>query len=155
MIIEENEITALFDEFYLIDEKPAEPSKVKENMPKIHFEGGNGKGLVFVFAHALSDLDQDMIQKLIHNALKIKMEDIALVNLQAQSDLVLSQVIDVIKPKKLVLWGTHPTFPDTLMYTLGNIGATTYIKVDEVNCFHDDIALKTSLWNAIQLLING
>jgi hypothetical protein len=155
MIIEVDEITALFDEFYLIDEKPIETAKVNENILKIHFEGGNGKGLVFVFATSLSEQDQDMIQKLIHNALKIKMEDIALVHLRNQAGIGLQQVIDIIKPQRLILWGNHPSFPNTSLYELGGIGGISFVQVDDVSKFHDNISLKTSLWNSIQQLTNG
>ena len=155
MIIEVNEITTLFDEFYLIDEKPTITVKENENPPKIHFEGGNTKGLVFVFGHLLTQEDRDMIQKLIHNALKIKMEDVALVDLASQNDVQLHQVIDIIKPKHLILWGNHATFPATSLYEINSIAEVKFIKVNEVNRFHQDINLKTSLWNGIQQLLNG
>lgn len=155
MIIEVNEITALFDEFYLIDEKPMIAVKESENPPKINFEGGNAKGLVFVFGHELTQEDSDMIHKLIHNALKIKMEDVALVNLASQKDIQLQQLIEIIKPKHLILWGDHKVFPNVSLYTVSDIGNTRFVKVNEVNRFHHDVTLKTSLWNAIQQLING
>jgi hypothetical protein len=155
MIIEVNEITALFDEFYLIEEKPLQAVKESEIPLKINFEGGNGKGLVFVFGHVLTQEDQDMIQKLIHNALKIKMEDIALVDLSSQNGIQMQQVIEIIKPKQLVLWGNHGIFPTNSLYEVSNIGQVRFIKVDEVNRFHQDVALKTSLWNGIQQLLNG
>ncbi len=155
-MIELNDITELFDEFYLIDEKPVQTVKEKENPPKINYEGGNGTGLVFVFGHALTAADQDMIHKLIHNALKIKMEDIALVDLTSQNVTELQQVIEIMQPKHVVLWGNHPLFPATAApYTVGETGKSKYIKVDEVNRFHQDVALKTSLWNSIQQLLNG
>lgn len=155
MIIEVNEITALFDEFYLIEEKPLQAVKESEIPLKINFEGGNAKGLVFVFGHVLSQDDQDMIQKLIHNALKIKMEDVALVDLTSQNGVNMQQVIEIIKPKHLVLWGNHDIFPPNALYEVSHIGQTRFIKVDEVNRFHTDVALKTSLWNGIQQLLNG
>lgn len=156
MIIEVNEITALFDEFYLINEKPSVVVKERENPIKIHFEGGNGTGLVMVFGHALTPEDSDMIHKLIHNALKIKMEDVALVNLSTQQSLQIQQVIDIIKPKQLILWGNNPVFPSApAKYEVGTIGSVKYINVDEVNRFHSDVALKTSLWQSIQKLLNG
>lgn len=155
MIIEVNEITALFDEFYLIDEKPLQAVKESEIPLKINFEGGNATGLVFVFGHVLSQEDHDMIQKLIHNALKIKMEDIALVDLTTQKGIQLQQVIDIIKPKQLILWGNHETFPTTSLYQVDMMGQIRLMKVDEVNRFHQDVALKTALWNGIQQLLNG
>jgi hypothetical protein len=156
MIIEVNEITALFDEFYLIEEKPLIPVKESEIPLQINFEGGNGKGLVFMFGHPTTPEDNEMISKLIHNALKIKMEDVALIQLSTQKSIQLEQVIEIMKPKHLILWGNHAMFPSgSPMYTVGKIAQIPFVNVDEVNRFHLDVTLKTSLWNSILQLLNG
>jgi hypothetical protein len=155
MIIEVNEIRALFDEFYFIDEKLPQVAKVNENPPQINFQGGNTNGLVFLFGEALSAEDNDMIQKLIHNALKIKMEEMVLVQMNSQSGISFQQVIDIIKPKQMVLWGGHETFPQGAPYEVIMLSSAKLIKVDAVNRFHNDIPLKTALWNSIQQLLNG
>ena len=159
MINELEEIKALFDEFYLIEEPFHNEVKENENPIKINFEGGNKTGLVFVFEQSLSDVDKEMIHNLIHKAMKLTMEDVALVDLSTQADVTLSQMINVIKPKRVIMWGTPNKFSSdksgAIKYELIHTNGIGVLVVDVVSAFHENISLKTQLWNSIQVLLKS
>jgi hypothetical protein len=155
MINELNEIKSLFDEFYLIDEPLQQVGEVKEIPTKINFEGGNKKGLIFVFTQALSPADTDMIHKLLHNAMKLTMEDVSFINLTAQTNITFQGIVNELKPKKIIVWGTHSIMPAIALYEVTTLDDMKLIIVNPVADFHDNVTLKTTLWNSLQALLNG
>lgn len=159
MINELEEIKALFDEFYLIDEPHNNEVKENKNPIKINFEGGNKTGLVFVFEQSLSDADKEMIHNLIHKAMKLTMEDLAFVDLSVLNEVSLSQMINIIKAKRVVVWGAQNWIMQDLAqvpkYEVLKLNESSIIAVDVVSVFLTDFPLKTKLWNAIQLLLKA
>lgn len=157
MINELEEIKALFDEFYLIDEPLINEVKENENPIKINFEGGNKKGLLFVFEQTLSPTDKEMIHNLIHKAMKLTMEDVALFDMSGASELSLDQMINIIKPKHIILWGAHNLLlkvaPNSKKYDVIRHNNCSILNVDAVSAFQDNVPLKTTLWTNIQLLL--
>lgn len=159
MINELEEIKALFDEFYLIDEPIVNEVKENENPIKINFEGGNKTGLVFVFEQSLSAADNEMIQNLIHKAMKLTMEDVALVDLSLHQGVSMGQMINIIKHKHVIVWGAH-SWLATAVARIKKYEVTTYnnsfiLAVDAVPAFQDNVPLKTTLWTNIQLLLKA
>ncbi len=152
MFNQEDDIVALFDEFYFIEETVIKPVKENEKAVKINFEGGNKAGLVFVFESKLADADMDMIQKLVCNAMKMSMDDVALVYLDQHKGLSLEELIDVMNPVRMINWGITSWLSSGAAYQLHKYQKTSYLNVDAVSAFHQNIPLKTNLWNNIQIL---
>lgn len=157
MINELEEIKALFDEFYLIDEPLKNEVKESENPIKINFEGGNKTGLVFVFENSLSDADKEMIHNLIHKAIKLTMEDVALIDLSTIKGVSYEQMINVIKGKKVIVWGAFDWISESVgaipKYEVSLFKQSSLISVDSVSTFLNNVPLKTTLWNSIQSLV--
>ena len=157
MISELEEIKELFDEFYLIDEPHNNVVKENKNPIKINFEGGNKTGLVFVFEQSLSVEDKEMIHNLIHKAMKLTMEDLAFVDLSVSNGVSLSQMINIIKASRVVVWGAENWIMQDLtsvtQYEVLKLNESSIISVDTVSTYLRDIPQKTKLWNAIQLLL--
>ncbi|AMS27353.1 hypothetical protein AEM51_10315 [Bacteroidetes bacterium UKL13-3] len=157
MINELEEIKELFDEFYLIDEPHNNVVKENKNPIKINFEGGNKTGLVFVFEQSLSVEDKEMIHNLIHKAMKLTMEDLAFVDLSVSNGVSLSQMINIIKASRVVVWGAENWIMQDLtsvtQYEVLKLNESSIISVDTVSTYLRDIPQKTKLWNAIQLLL--
>ena len=153
MIKDIDDIVELFDEFYFINE--VQPTLFKENeIPfKINFEGGNDKGIIFVFSDVLQPNDTEMIHKLIHNAMKIKLQDVALVVLSQNETFSLSKMINVMDAKKVILWGTSSWSSIAKTYTIHDIENVMVLAVDDVSMYHQNTSLKTSLWKCIQSFI--
>lgn len=159
MINELEEIKALFDEFYLIDEPLINEVKENENPIKINFEGGNKTGLVLVFEQSLLAADKEMIQNLIHKAMKLTMEDVALVDLSHHQGVSVDQMINIIKPKHVIVWGAHNWLANTVAgikkYEVTTYNNSSILAVDVVSAFQDNVPLKTTLWTNIQLLLKA
>ncbi|MES2778990.1 MAG: hypothetical protein V4651_03735 [Bacteroidota bacterium] len=159
MINELDEIKALFDEFYLIEEPLENEVKENENPIKINFEGGNKTGLVFVFEQSLSPIDKDMIHNLIHKAMKLTMEDVAWVEISAHPGMGVSLMINVIKAKQLIVWGANAWLTNEVSsvknYEVTTLANCSILPVDSVSAFHNNVPLKTALWNSIQLLLKS
>ncbi len=157
MINELEEIKALFDEFYLIDEPLKNEVKESENPIKVNFEGGNKTGLVFVFENPLSDADKEMIHNLIHKAMKLTMEDVALIDLSTIKGVSYEQMINVIKGKKVIVWGAFDWLSESVgtihKYEVTSFKQSSLISVDVVSAFLNNVPLKTTLWNSIQSLV--
>jgi hypothetical protein len=157
MINELEEIKALYDEFYLIDEPLKNEVKESENPTKINFAGGNKTGLVFVFGNPLSEADKEMIYNLIHKAMKLTMEDIAWIDCNDVKGVTVEQMINVMNARKVIVWGAPEWVPSGVktvnFYQISTFQHCSLLHVDSVPKFLNDIPLKTTLWNAIQLLV--
>jgi len=156
---ETDDIIELFDEFYYIDEPSIKRVKESENTVKINFEGGNNRHLVFIHEGDFSAQDKDMLHKLIHNAMKLTMEDVAIVNLAGNTGVTAAEMINIMKPKHAILLGaddwvnTH--FPQLNMYEPASVSGAAWLKADAVAKYHDNVQLKTALWNGIQALLKA
>lgn len=148
-------ITSLFDEFYLIEELTPTGVKETENTKIIHSTGGNSKGVVFVFGTTLTAEDTQMTQALIHKAMKLSMEEIALVQTDQNPGLAMQEVINIMKPKFVIVWGTQLGAKDPVLYKVYNSNNIKVLFVESVSTYHDNVPLKTKLWNAIQELQIG
>ena len=159
MINELEEIKVLFDEFYLIEEPLHNEVKENENPIKINFKGGNKTGLAFVFEQPLSAADNEMIHNLIHKAMKLTMEDVALIDLSLHKDVSLGQMINVMNVKRMIIWGAeqwlYNEVSDAKKYEIVTFNNSSIIGVGVVSMFQDNVPLKTTLWNTIQLLLKS
>lgn len=154
---ETEDIIELFDEFYFIDEPSIKRVKENENPIKINFEGGNNQRLIFIHESEFSVQDKDMLHKLIHNAMKLTMEDLAILNVTHNEGIKLEDVINIMKPQRVIIWGAgswiNANLPASGMYEISSSHGVNWLRVDSVEKFHDNVQLKTALWNGIQALL--
>lgn len=153
MVNQIEEIVALFDEIYIINEPTIQQVKGNEKPVKINFEGGNNAPLIFVFEAKLNEADAKLIYNLIHNAMKTNMQSVMFVYLADNIELSEQQLINIMNPKQLVIWGCPAWFPSIENYKVEKVQSTKLLHVDAVNLFHTDVKLKTILWNSIQEII--
>lgn len=154
---ETDDIIELFDEFYFIDEPSIKRVKESENPIKINFEGGNNKRLIFIHEGVFSAQDKDMLYKLIHNAMKLTMEDIAILDLAKNTGVNPAEMINIMKPEHVIILGAEAWvsahFPELNMYEPSAAYTVNILRADAVEKYHDNIPLKTILWNGIQALL--
>jgi hypothetical protein len=154
---ETEDIIELFDEFYFIDEPSIKRVKESEIPVKINFEGGNNRHLIFIHEGEFSAQDKDMLHKLIHNAMKLTMEDIAIVDLAKNASVKLPELINIMQPKHAIILGGEgwvtANLPMLKMYEPATESGVHWVYTDAVNKYHDNVPLKTALWNGIQALL--
>jgi hypothetical protein len=89
--------------------------------------------------------------------MKLTMEDLAFVDLSVSNGVSLSQMINIIKASRVVVWGAENWIMQDLtsvtQYEVLKLNESSIISVDTVSTYLRDIPQKTKLWNAIQLLL--
>jgi len=158
MINELNEIIELYDDFIFVNEQDVtQLIAVKENKNtiKINFNGSNISGLFFIFNNKLNSQCQELINNLVTKAIKINMDDVVTVCLSENPELTFSLLENQLLPKKIIIWGSNEWVAEiqTIPYQEQKIQDVRILLVDDVNLFISDIALKTKLWNTIQILL--
>jgi DNA-binding protein YbaB len=160
MVNESGNMIELFDEFYFIEEEPViKQVKESENPIKINFEGGNNQRLLFIHERDLSARDKDMLHKLIHNAMKLTMEHLAIINLAQNAGVGAAEMINIMEPKHVIIWGAGSWVQQQQLqltaYMPSTSAGVSWLHVDAVEKFHDNVPLKTALWNGIQALLKS
>ena len=152
-IIQLNEIVDLYDEFYFLEDKTQLPPKENEKIKKsLNFLGGYKSGFLWVYNQEaeISGLDKEMMNNLITNALKLSWDDVGVLNLSLNSDYTILEILEEIKPSKIILWG--PGKPEN-RYQIIELNNSKILGVEEVSRYHTNQDLKRKLWENIQLLI--
>jgi hypothetical protein len=89
--------------------------------------------------------------------MKLTMEDLAFVDLSVSNGVSLSQMINITKASRVVVWGAENWIMQDLtsvtQYEVLKLNESSIISVDTVSTYLRDIPQKTKLWNAIQLLL--
>jgi hypothetical protein len=154
MTISETEISLLFDEFYMIPHNDS-PKRVKEteNIPKINFSGGFAKRFLFVFETPLMGADLEMITKLIHSAMKLTQADIAMMHQSENTHVTLANVINIMKPTCVVTFESNNWSGIEEPFKLVIHDNCKVLCAPPVNQYHNNIPLKTKLWNSLQPLL--
>lgn len=165
MLTEEQDITGLFDEFYLIPEAPSvQPVKEKEipkEIPKeFSFSGANNKRILFVYDQPvkLSGDELQMVENLVTRAIGWSMDDLALMNLSEQSQQDFARIKTFFNPQHIIFWGCdaflssnnipqkmHEVLHGKEMKVLSAHAPVTYQQQPE---------LKKALWDSIRQLFD-
>jgi hypothetical protein len=149
MSINDSEIIALFEEFYLIPETVPE-SHFKENQKNgksLIVEGHIGAPYLFVYHNKteLSDQDHTMLGNLKHVAMKLLPDDVCTVYMKDNPDFVEDEILQILKPHYVISWlskdGGHQ---------LEHIGGIKVLRVLLPNKYQNDKSLKIDLWQHIQ-----
>lgn len=153
------QILNLYDNIILVDEP--EVSAVKEskkNENPLLFEGGLAKRLLFVYHSptGMSPEDRKMIQNLIEQAIKYKLDEVALLNLFDNQTPPISRLME-LEPKHIIFWGCESYIAANQLnesfYEVHQTGGVQFISAHAISLFHADKDLKLKLWNAIRLLL--
>lgn len=151
-IIHLNDIADLYDEFYLIEDKTQIPPKENEKIKKsLNFLGGYKSGFLWVYNQSdeIEGIDKEMINNLITNALKLSWDNFAVLNLASNEDYTIIEIIEQLKPSKIILWGTGK--PEN-RYQIIDLNNSKILGVESVSVYHTNQELKRKLWENIQLL---
>ncbi len=156
MISNLENLTDLFDEFYIVQETVYQPVKEKENTPKVNLDGKEEAELLFVFSSRLQGVDAEMIHKLVHNAMKLNREAVCFMYLSDNQSIPFNELIKITPIKRVLVWGAEQWGENRLntYQTLAHQGVST-LWVEAPAVYHDNVALKTKLWNAIQQLMKA
>lgn len=192
------EITDLFDEFFIIDSpdeisadkpvdaavKPASDVPVKEtaehviNTPQnplppespvkpepqiplapLNFSGANKRHITVIYNDKNNDSREnvEMLSNLVTKALKLSMDDVAIVRLSRNPEYSLSMIFNTLNTKHAMIWGAFDLLKaennNTAIHQTSSIGSTLIMVADEAHTYHDNTAYKTALWQAIQTLL--
>ena len=154
MISNLENLTGLFDEFYIVKETVHQPVKENENTLKVNLDGSEQADLLFVFAARLQGVDDEMIYKLVHNAMKLNREKVAFVYLSDNQGVTFADMIKITSIKKVLIWGEIQWVGEQLIaYQISDVISKRVLLVERPALYHNSIELKTKLWNAIQLLM--
>lgn len=154
MISNLENLTNLFDEFYLVNESVLQPPKENENTPIINLDGKKQSELMFVFSSHLQGVDAEMLHNLVHNAMKLNREVVSFMYLSDNQSISFGDVIKITSVKRIIIWG-EPQWAgqEAVVYVPNVQNGVKYLLVETPSVYHSNIQLKTKLWAAIQLLI--
>lgn len=192
------EITDLFDEFFIIDSPeqvsvnkpvevaavPVKPVTVKEvsepviNAPEVppiavnntpspsqtplaplNFSGANKRHITVIYNDKNNDSREnvEMLSNLVTKALKLSMDDVAIVRLSRNPDYSLSAIFNSLQTKHAMIWGASDLLKaennDTAIHQTSSIGSTHIMVADEAHTYHNNNTYKAALWQAIQTLL--
>ncbi|MFI5221706.1 MAG: hypothetical protein ACHQK8_05230 [Bacteroidia bacterium] len=165
MLIENNLIYGLFDEFYFIGDEPFIPrfkgkEIIKQNNTDLKFIGTNKHKTIFLFhdENQLSETGLQMIRNLVDKGIGWKMEDIILLNLSENSQPTLANLTDFFKPEKVLIWGCKGFLESNGIpeknHEVQKSGSLELLVAKSIAEYETTPALKNQLWNAIQKLFN-
>lgn len=135
----------------------AEPVVVAEpkiNLPKIDYAGANKKHIAFIYNDKINDSREnvEMISNLIRNALKITMDDVAVIRLSKNEHFSISQLKAELLPKQVVFFGAQEFMPNTQMHQVVVDETCKILVADWVHQYHGKNEEKAKLWAGIQQL---
>ena len=156
MIVNLENLTDLFDEFYVVQETAHQPVKERENTLKVNLDGKEQAELMFVFSSRLQGVDDEMIHKLIHNAMKLNRETVSFMYLSDNQGLSFGDMIKITSAKRVLVWGASKWVGSELIsYQPIGVHNLQSLLVDEPAVYHNNIELKTKLWTASQQLMKA
>ncbi|MEI7979479.1 MAG: hypothetical protein WCI53_11590 [Bacteroidota bacterium] len=137
-------IESLFDEFYAVKEK--------QNSIQYKYEGNNQERFVFLIDNVLKDSEMILLNNIIQSGLKLKIEDVAILNLSIQNgNAKISDVIISLMPLKMIVWGCDEWIKkegwNIPLHEFANIRSTRVFKADVIEKYNADKELKLKLWN--------
>lgn len=140
-------VEMLFDEFYCVKEK--------QNIKQYKYEGSNKLRFVFVFDSSpetqLHEAEMSLLMNIISSGLKIKLEDIALVNIAQNENAKLSDIILSMKPLKMIVWGCDELVKNEEWKMennqIANIRSTQLLKAATLTEYTQNQQAKSALWN--------
>jgi hypothetical protein len=187
------EISDLFDEFFIIDSPQLTPSSATSrktapgfpdpetlqekqlpesmepevlqpeafSLPPLIFSGANKRLIAVIYNDKNNDSREnvEMLSNLITKALKMSMDDVAIIRLSKNPGYPLPVIFNELRTEKAMVWGATdlPGIENlqTEVHQQVQIGKTIVLINDEVYKYHNNAVHKARLWEAIQKLFNG
>jgi len=147
---------------------PASEVVTSAAAPEITFLGKNLSGYLFIFQnhsisgqHRMPDEEMEAFEKIL-TALKLSVEDIALLNIAAPDSITLAGLLTFFKPQKTVFLGTDivlngiedlsnpPAFHRTVSYQ-----KTEFLHTFSFAEMMTDVDKKRQFWNSLKTLLGG
>jgi hypothetical protein len=128
----------------------------KESANLLKFLGGNSKNILILVQDLenvhIGESDLILLTKML-NACKLTIEDVSILNM-AKFQLNLSEIVEKLSPKMVLLFGVSPTeidmpimFPE---YHVQNYNNMQFLLSAKLNIIANDTVLKTNLWNSLK-----
>ena len=138
------------EELSIVEEDPG------SSTVNLEYEGGFGKGVLVVYQGDSLNPDLHELLFKILNAVGCSLKDIALTSSNALESASLSDVM-AMNPNKIILFGNFRH--DIMMqkksnYEIINHEGVEYLFADDLKILFENINLKKSLWNELQVLFN-
>lgn len=121
---------------------------------EILYEGGFEKGILIVFqGNQLADTHKELLFKILQ-AVNCTLKDIALVSAPAleKTD---KGAVSALGPNKIIVFGktAHPIMEHKkAAYEINQEDGIEYLFIDDLQEISQDVGLKKSLWNQLQIL---
>ena len=135
---------------------PATEEIINDETVTIEYEGGFEKGVLIGFeGNELSDEHKDLLFKIL-GAVGCSLKDIALINSTELEAIPLASIF-ALNPTKIILFGLlhHDIMTRKKNnYEIAQEGETEYLFADDLGQISENVALKKSLWSALQVLFN-
>jgi hypothetical protein len=135
---------------------PGTEEIINDETVTIEYEGGFEKGVLIGFeGNELSEEHKDLLFKIL-GAVGCSLKDIALINSTEIEAIPLSSIFE-LNPTKIILFGL---FHHDIMtrkknnYEITQEGEIEYLFADDLGQISENVALKKSLWSALQVLFN-
>ncbi len=138
--------------------QPQEELEIKEPevIPPIAYAGANKKHIVFIYNDKINDSREnvEMITNLIRNALKITMDDVAVIRLSKNPQFKVENLLSELTPKQVVFFGYSEFMPGAGLHQMVTTGNTKILPAKYVHEYHGDTKLKGELWAGIQKIFS-
>ncbi len=150
------------------EEDGRKETSIQVATPEITFLGKNLSGYLFIFQnystsgqHRMPDEEMEAFEKIL-TALKLSVEDIALLNIADPGSITLARLLTFFKPQKTVFLGTDivlngiedlsnpPAFHRTVSYQ-----KTEFLHTFSFAEMMTDVDRKRQFWNSLKTLLGG
>lgn len=125
----------------------------------LHYSGANKKHIAVIYNDKNNDSREnvEMLSNLLTKALRLSMDDVAIVRLSKNPGRDLGSIFEELHAEKALVWGIPGTTEDlkgSKVHEQVLIGKTRALINDEVHQYHHNPAYKARLWEAIQQLFS-
>jgi hypothetical protein len=147
-----HDLKNLYDTFYIIDgDENLLAKETEKNHKNLIWTPANDMQFLFVYddMSKLSEVDKSMLTNLIQAGMKMGMHMIASVSLHQNQDFNFDEILNEIKPTRVIFWGGHSEAAHSIIAK----GAIKIAYVLSVNKYPNEKELKVQLWQTIQQLL--
>lgn len=111
---------------------------------------------MFIYNDKINDSREnvEMITNLIRNALKITMDDVAVIRLSKNLQFSVEQLSAELKPKQVIFFGHSEYMPGAGLHQIVTFEGAKILPAKYVHEYHGDTKLKGELWAGIQKIFS-
>lgn len=149
-----HDLKNLYDSFYIIEGDENLPVKETEkNQKNLIWNQANDMQFLFIYddSSKFTDADKSMLNNLIQAAMKMNVHMIASLSLHQNQDFEFDEILNEIKPKRVIFWGGH----SQVAHSVAKHGETQIAYVLSVDKYPNDKEQKIKLWQTIQPMLSA